>query len=61
MRSLHNFDFNDNARLAIPTLGTWLQSLKLETLAPALDKFGVVELVDLAVRVAWGSTGPVVS
>lgn len=45
---IRKFDFNDDTRSSVPTLETWLYSLKLEELLEPLDDLGVVELADLA-------------
>ena len=45
---IRKFDFNDDTRSSVPTLETWLYSLKLEELMEPLDDMGVVELADLA-------------
>lgn len=46
---IRNFDFSDNTRSSVPTLDTWLESLKLQKLKGKLELLGAVELADLAV------------
>ena len=48
MKMLRKFDFNDNTRSSVPSLNTWLVSLKLEELTEPLAMLGAVELADLA-------------
>lgn len=48
MSMIRNFDFNDNPKASVPSLATWLISLKLEKLKPKLELLGAVELADLA-------------
>jgi hypothetical protein len=47
VKVIRKFDFNDNTRSSVPSLGSWLASLKLEELAEPLDLLGAVELADL--------------
>ena len=47
VKVLRKFDFNDNTRSSVPSLNTWLASLKLEELAEPLELLGAVELADL--------------
>ena len=48
MKVLRKFDFNDNTRSSVPSLPSWLASLKLEELNEPLSMLGAVELADLA-------------
>jgi hypothetical protein len=48
MQLVRQFDFNDDSRSGVPSLTTWLQSLRLERLRSKLELLGVVELADLA-------------
>jgi hypothetical protein len=57
MSMIRNFDFSDNPKASVPTLTTWLLSLKLEKLKPKLELLGAVELADLAVRCCSGGGG----
>lgn len=49
LQVIRKFDFNDDTRSSVPTLTTWLQSLRLERIREQLENLGVVELADLAV------------
>jgi len=48
LHMIRNFDFNDATRSSVPTMTTWLYSLKLEELAEPLELMGCYELADLA-------------
>jgi hypothetical protein len=48
LKVIRKFDFTDNTRSTVPSLTTWLDSLKLEELDDPLKLLGVVELCDLA-------------
>jgi hypothetical protein len=48
LTAIREFDFTDDSKSSVPSLTTWLQSLKLERLRPKLEMLGVIELADLA-------------
>lgn len=50
LKMIRKFDFNDDSRSSVPTLTTWLQSLRLEGIRDRLELLGCYELADLAVR-----------
>ena len=49
MMAIRKYDFNDDTRSSVPSLNTWLESLRLHKVAAQLDDMGAVELCDLAV------------
>jgi hypothetical protein len=48
LSSIREFDFTEDRRLAVPSLSTWLSSLKLDALRTKLELLGAYELCDLA-------------
>lgn len=45
---IRHFDFSEDRKYAVPTIGVWLQSLRLEKIRSRLEEFGAYELADLA-------------
>ncbi len=48
MSSFREFDFSEERSLSVPSLTTWLQSLKLDHLRVKLELLGAYELSDLS-------------
>jgi hypothetical protein len=48
LQDIRSFDFSDDPRCSVPTIATWLTSLRLGALREKLAALGAVELADLA-------------
>jgi len=45
---IRHFDFSEDRKYAVPTIGMWLESLRLGKIRQKLEEFGAYELADLA-------------
>lgn len=44
---IQSFSYASQRKASVPTIGTWIKSLRLDAIGPALDAYGAVELQDL--------------